>query len=116
VTVRTARQPTRALRGGRTLTPALDMGLGKTLQTICILAAATQTHAARVAQLRDSGVDARVLPSVVVCPPTVTGHWMHELRTYAPSAIVSPLLYMGTAADRARYGRAMNMLGQGGSV
>lgn len=44
-----------------------DMGLGKTLQTICILAG---DHHQRTIEKQT------VLPSLVICPPTLTGHWV----------------------------------------
>jgi TATA-binding protein-associated factor len=44
-----------------------DMGLGKTLQTICILAG---DHHQRDAENQTA------LPSLVICPPTLTGHWV----------------------------------------
>lgn len=45
-----------------------DMGLGKTLQTICILAG---DHCQREAEKQTA------LPSLVICPPTLTGHWVN---------------------------------------
>jgi len=33
----------------------------------------------------------------------VTGHWLHEIKAYASSTL-KPLLYMGTAPERKRYG------------
>jgi TATA-binding protein-associated factor len=40
------------------------------------------------------------LPSLVVCPPTLTGHWSHEIRQYATN--LRPLLYTGHPTERAR--------------
>lgn len=47
-----------------------DMGLGKTLQTICIL-------------LHSSSLSS--LPSIVVCPSSLVGHWVDEIHRFAPS-------------------------------
>ena len=67
-----------------------DMGLGKTLQSITILAS---KHFER----NQSG--ATHLPSLVVCPPTLTGHWVHEIRKYATNLV--PMNLTGTPAERA---------------
>ena len=67
-----------------------DMGLGKTLQTICILAATHKEYAA-------SG---KRVQSLVVCPPTLTGHWVHEVDHFLPNAVVCPLNYTGPPNER----------------
>jgi TATA-binding protein-associated factor len=73
-----------------------DMGLGKTLQTICIVAS---DHHLRAEEHRKTGsVETRPLPSLVVCPPTLTGHWFHELKTYAP--FLKVLVYVGNPTAR----------------
>lgn len=73
-----------------------DMGLGKTLQSICILSA---KHWERDQRYKETQAqDAAPLPSLVVCPPTLTGHWVHEIRTYANN--LRPLLYSGLPAER----------------
>lgn len=61
-----------------------DMGLGKTLQTICIVAA---DHHQRVEDKKPR------LPLLVVCPPSLTGHWEQELNQYAP--FLDVLVYVG---------------------
>ena len=38
------------------------------------------------------------LPSLVVCPPTLTGHWEHEIRTYAPN--LRATIYGGDRSER----------------
>ncbi|KAK4058278.1 TATA-binding protein-associated factor mot1 [Microbotryomycetes sp. JL221] len=73
-----------------------DMGLGKTLQTICILGSMHHERAERYK--RTQSPDAVHLPSLIVCPPTLTGHWAHEIRTYAKN--LRPLLYTGPRAER----------------
>jgi TATA-binding protein-associated factor len=73
-----------------------DMGLGKTLQTICMVAS---DHHQRAEEFAKTGApDARRLPSLVVCPPTLSGHWQQELKTYAP--FLSVTSYVGTPPER----------------
>jgi len=66
------------------------MGLGKTLQTICILAAAHDDQR-RAGHSRN--------PSIVVCPPTVAMHWVNEIKKFAGKHL-STLLYMGAPGER----------------
>ncbi|XP_032595951.1 TATA-binding protein-associated factor 172 [Drosophila grimshawi] len=70
-----------------------DMGLGKTLQTICILAG---DHVQR------QEANASPLPSLVICPPTLTGHWVYEVEKFlAPqSPVLRPLHYFGFPVGR----------------
>ncbi|KAH8417214.1 hypothetical protein KR222_006412, partial [Zaprionus bogoriensis] len=69
-----------------------DMGLGKTLQTICILAGDhVQRHEAKLAPL----------PSLVICPPTLTGHWVYEVDKFlAQPPVLRPLHYFGFPVGR----------------
>jgi TATA-binding protein-associated factor len=69
-----------------------DMGLGKTLQSTCILAAT-------VVERKKSGLP--FLPALVVCPPTLVGHWAHEINEYVSESVLKPLEYHGSPADRA---------------
>lgn len=75
-----------------------DMGLGKTLQTICIVASDHHLRAEEHAKTGSS--ESRRLPSLVICPPTLTGHWQHEIQTYAP--FMSVMLYVGNPTTRAQ--------------
>jgi TATA-binding protein-associated factor len=68
------------------------MGLGKTLQSICILASKHFERSQR---------GEAHLPSLIICPPTLTGHWYHEILKYAPS--LKPLLYTGPTRDRRKH-------------
>lgn len=70
-----------------------DMGLGKTLQTICILAG--DFH-----QRKMEGQS--LLPSLVVCPPTLTGHWVYEIKKFVSESCLSPLQYYGLPTERER--------------
>ncbi|KDN53370.1 hypothetical protein K437DRAFT_253065 [Tilletiaria anomala UBC 951] len=74
-----------------------DMGLGKTLQSIAILAS---KHYERDQRYKATGSpDSKPLPSLVICPPTLTGHWVFEIRKYATN--LRPLLFGGLPAERA---------------
>ena len=75
-----------------------DMGLGKTLQTLCIVASDHHTRSIEFAKTR--APDARRLPSLIVCPPTLSGHWQQEIQTYAP--FLSCLAYVGPPSDRSK--------------
>ncbi|OXV10057.1 hypothetical protein Egran_02181 [Elaphomyces granulatus] len=75
-----------------------DMGLGKTLQTICIVAS---DHHMRAEEFARTGVpEVRKLPSLIVCPPTLSGHWQQEIKQYAP--FLSCMAYVGPPAERSR--------------
>ena len=64
-----------------------DMGLGKTLQTLCILAL-------------DHHREPKSPPSLVVCPPTLTGHWLYEARKFFSDQDLSVIQYAGSPPDR----------------
>ncbi|XP_013143480.1 PREDICTED: TATA-binding protein-associated factor 172 [Papilio polytes] len=70
-----------------------DMGLGKTIQSIVVVAG---SHWERTQQRRDT------LPSLVVCPPTLTGHWVFEVNKFIESKYLRPLQYVGPPAERER--------------
>ncbi|OAG43525.1 hypothetical protein AYO21_02111 [Fonsecaea monophora] len=73
-----------------------DMGLGKTLQTLCIVASDHHIRAEEYAKTK--APDMRRLPSLIVCPPTLSGHWQQEIKQYAP--FLSCVAYVGPPADR----------------
>ncbi|KAI5465705.1 SNF2 family DNA-dependent ATPase domain-containing protein [Mariannaea sp. PMI_226] len=73
-----------------------DMGLGKTLQTICIVASDHHQRAEEYAKTESP--DVRKLPSLIVCPPTLSGHWQQEIKTYAP--FLSVTAYVGPPSER----------------
>ena len=78
--------------------PSIDMGLGKTLQSICILAS---KHAERAKKHAETGSpDSVHLQSLIVCPPTLTGHWYYEILKYSDN--LRPILYTGNARERSR--------------
>ncbi|KAI8979025.1 hypothetical protein BDB01DRAFT_852241 [Pilobolus umbonatus] len=75
-----------------------DMGLGKTLQSICILAG---DHYTRQQKYKETQSPEFIpSPSIVICPPTLTGHWYHEILNYSDN--LKPLLYTGGPAERKR--------------
>src|SRR5690606_32565986 len=80
-----------------------DMGLGKTLQTICIVA--SDHHLRAVEYAKTKSAEVRNLPSLIVCPPTLSGHWQQEISTYAP--FLTSLAYVGGPAERARVRNAI---------
>jgi TATA-binding protein-associated factor len=81
-----------------------DMGLGKTLQTLCIVAS---DHHLRAEEFAKTGApDVRRLPSLIVCPPTLTGHWKQEIRTYAP--FLNAVTYAGPPSERGKVRSQLN--------
>ncbi|KAI8080523.1 hypothetical protein BDF21DRAFT_444546 [Thamnidium elegans] len=75
-----------------------DMGLGKTLQSICILAG---DHFTRAQKFKETKLpEWAPSPSLVICPPTLTGHWYHEILNFCDN--LKPLLYTGGPAERKR--------------
>ncbi|KAL4065257.1 hypothetical protein J3A83DRAFT_4375778 [Scleroderma citrinum] len=75
-----------------------DMGLGKTLQSICILAS---KYAERTKKHEETGSpDSVHLPSLIVCPPTLTGHWYYEILKYTDN--LRPILYSGSSRERSK--------------
>ncbi|UZJ56627.1 hypothetical protein CBS101457_005947 [Exobasidium rhododendri] len=84
-----------------------DMGLGKTLQSICILASKhherdNQAGITKEQEVATAAVTKRrkyaSSPSLIVCPPTLTGHWCHEIKQYSNN--LRPLLYAGHPLER----------------
>ncbi|XP_070498926.1 TATA-binding protein-associated factor 172 [Chironomus tepperi] len=70
-----------------------EMGLGKTLQTLCIVAG--DHHQRQVERQAD-------LPSIVICPPTLTGHWVYEVKKFVANQFLKPLHYYGLPIERER--------------
>ncbi|XP_020508930.1 TATA-binding protein-associated factor 172 [Labrus bergylta] len=77
-----------------------DMGLGKTLQSICILAGDTYLRAQEYAKTK--AADCSPMPSLVVCPPTLTGHWVDEVSKFCSKEYLHPLHYTGPPTERMR--------------
>ncbi|KAA0188536.1 hypothetical protein FBUS_08473 [Fasciolopsis buskii] len=68
-----------------------DLGLGKTLQTLCILAGSHY----ELRQKQHSEVAAGCARSLVVCPSTLCGHWLHEVEQFVNPRDLSPIVYTG---------------------
>lgn len=68
-----------------------DMGLGKTLQTICVIA--SDQYLRKEDYEKTHSVESRPLPSLIICPPSLTGHWENEFDQYAP--FLKVVIYAG---------------------
>ncbi|KAL0279382.1 UNVERIFIED_CONTAM: hypothetical protein PYX00_000958 [Menopon gallinae] len=75
-----------------------DMGLGKTLQSICILAG--DHYNRKQEYLKNGSPDCKPLPSIVICPPTLTGHWVYEVEKFLSKEYLNPLQYSGPPLER----------------
>ncbi|KAF9987784.1 TATA-binding protein-associated factor mot1 [Modicella reniformis] len=75
-----------------------DMGLGKTLQSICMLASDQYDRQKKF--VGTGSPQYAHCPSLVVCPPTLTGHWYHEILQYTDN--LKPMMYTGGPAERKR--------------
>ena len=73
-----------------------DMGLGKTLQTICIIA--SDQYMRQEAYKKTPSDDNRPLPSLIICPPSLTGHWENEFQQYA--SFLKIIVYAGGPSTR----------------
>lgn len=85
------------------------MGLGKTLQSICILAGdhweKQKKNEARKQQQHTQGtngtnLDDSYLPSIIICPTTLTNHWFHEIERFVQKRCLNPMIYCGSVSDR----------------
>ncbi|EDO18623.1 hypothetical protein Kpol_1048p54 [Vanderwaltozyma polyspora DSM 70294] len=73
-----------------------DMGLGKTLQTICIIASDQYLRQEDFKETKS--VETRPLPSLIICPPSLTGHWENEFEVYSP--FLNVVVYAGGPSTR----------------
>ncbi|KAK5209566.1 TATA-binding protein-associated factor mot1 [Exophiala xenobiotica] len=73
-----------------------DMGLGKTLQTLCIVA--SDHHMRSEEYAKRQAPEMRRMPSLIVCPPTLSGHWQQEIKQYAP--FLKCVAYVGSPTER----------------
>ena len=73
-----------------------DMGLGKTLQAICIIA--SDQYLRKEDYAKTGFVKTRPLPSLIICPPSLTGHWENEFEQFAP--FLSTIVYAGGPSTR----------------
>lgn len=52
---------------------------------------------------RSKAPDCCPLTSIVVCPPTLTGHWVDEVGKFCSKEYLNPLHYTGPPTERAWY-------------
>ncbi|KAL6054603.1 TATA-binding protein-associated factor [Balamuthia mandrillaris] len=76
-----------------------DMGLGKTLQAICMMASDDYDRA--VKYKAEPLPEFAPLPNLVVCPPTITAHWYHEIIKFCKGTL-RPVQYTGNPLERKR--------------
>lgn len=70
-----------------------DMGLGKTLQASAIVASDIAEHRTLIG-------NEDLLPSLIICPSTLVGHWAFEIEKYIDVSVISSLQYVGSAQER----------------
>lgn len=70
-----------------------DMGLGKTLQASAIVAS-------EIAEQRALSSSVVPLPSLIICPSTLVGHWAYEIEKYIDASVITTLQYVGSAQER----------------
>lgn len=51
---------------------------------------------------KTKAADCSPLPSIVVCPPTLTGHWVDEVGKFCSKEFLNPLHYTGPPSERMR--------------
>lgn len=76
-----------------------EMGLGKTLQAICILA--SDHYYMKQNYFNEKSANPPLL-SLVICPPTLIGHWMYEVEKFVDSYHLNPIMYTGPPLERAK--------------
>ena len=65
-----------------------DMGLGKTIQTLALLSSAAHEQRELAARAQADGErPPPPLPSLVVCPTTLTGHWAAEASKFCAASL-----------------------------
>ncbi|CAG2199104.1 BTAF1 [Mytilus edulis] len=53
-------------------------------------------------QQTTKGPDCVPMPSIVVCPPTLIGHWVYEVNKFVDVKYLNPLMYAGPPGERTR--------------
>ncbi|XP_067936864.1 TATA-binding protein-associated factor 172-like [Watersipora subatra] len=82
-----------------------DMGLGKTLQTICIVSGDHHMRQQKYNETQEA--DSLPLPSLVVCPSTLCGHWVYEVEKFVDSKHLKALNYSALPAERIKLREVM---------
>ncbi|VDP26355.1 unnamed protein product [Schistosoma curassoni] len=90
-----------------------DLGLGKTLQTICILAGShhelkqcsainnsNEYCISNESVVMDTKIDEKFPVSLIICPSTLCAHWFHEIQHFAQTEDLNPLIYGGSPTVR----------------
>ena len=78
-----------------------DMGLGKTVQTLTIIACSIAASAAPHSfDVPGSSAAGGRLPSLIVCPATLLGHWVQETKRYFGHMRLATVRYQGSAEQR----------------
>jgi TATA-binding protein-associated factor len=75
---------------------AKDMGLGKTLQTLCIVASDHEMRKCNYVETQSP--EFVCLPSLIICPSTLVTHWYRETLRFTPT--LQPVMYMGSNTRR----------------
>ena len=65
--------------------------LGKTVQTICVIAGDIYERRQRFAATRS--IADRPTPTLIVCPATLVGHWGYEIDKFCPRKQMQPYTY-----------------------
>lgn len=66
-----------------------DMGLGKTLQALVVI----QSELFKFYEKNPQ----KTSLSLIVCPPTLTEHWLYEINKYLDQTILKPLIFKPTS-------------------
>ncbi|CAH8588378.1 unnamed protein product [Schistosoma intercalatum] len=90
-----------------------DLGLGKTLQTICILAGShhelkqcsainnsNEYCISNESVVMNTKIDEKFPVSLIICPSTLCAHWFHEIQHFAQTEDLNPLIYGGSPTAR----------------
>jgi TATA-binding protein-associated factor len=79
-----------------------DMGLGKTVQTLTIIACsmAPPPSPTQASDAPNGSAVPSALPSLIVCPATLLGHWVQETQRYFGHIGLRTVRYQGTADQR----------------
>jgi hypothetical protein len=85
-------------------------------QATAIMAASAAERAAAAAAAPPGAPPPPRLPSLVVCPATLVGHWAHEMGKYVAPGVLRPLEIAGAPAERAAAARQLLPGGYGVAV
>ena len=66
-----------------------DMGLGKTLQTLVVLQS-------EILKFYEKNPNNKTI-SLIVCPPTLSEHWLYEIKKYLDNNVIKPTIFKSNA-------------------